>query len=142
MASRPPFRLAIPKIREHAAQIDCTKMLRGVLRPEVAWTAIDHAHSLNPTIGRHGKPIGLLEAQKRKARGVRPGVCDYLFWHNSLGYAIEFKVDDGELTGDEERFIKDLIKAKAEVKVCWGMWQVFETVSDWGLVRPGVRIAA
>jgi hypothetical protein len=117
-------------------------MLGRVLLPTVAWTAVDHAHSLNPTIGRHGKPIGLLEAQKRKARGIRPGICDYLFWHQSLGYAIELKVDDGELTDDEEDFIRDLIKAEIEVKVCWGMWQVFETVGDWGLVRPGVRIAA
>lgn len=139
MAPRPPFCLTPPSDAERVQQIDCTKMLEGVLRPEVTWTAVDHAHSLNMTIGRNGRPIGIMEAVRRQAQGVKPGIPDYLFWSDSYAYAIEFKIDDGELTTDEKDFLRKLIASGTICKVCWGSVQVMNTVFQWGLVRPQVR---
>jgi hypothetical protein len=137
-----PFTLTAPDPREHELQIDCTKMLGLILLPAVQWTAIDHAHSLDRTIGRNGRPIGLIEAQKRKARGIRPGICDYLFWHASRGFAIELKRDAQETLSDVQKiFVQGLINASIPVKVCWTKDQVFDTVVGWQLTRP-MRVAA
>lgn len=134
-----PFTLT-PKIEaERSQQIDCTKMLVSVLRPEVCFTAIDHSGSRNPTIGRNGKEIGWGEVMRRKAQGVRAGIPDYLFWDQSYAYAIEFKVGEGELTDDEEVFMRELLGAGVICKVCWGAVQVMNTVYGWHLCRPTVR---
>ena len=134
--ARTAFVLTPHSPREHDLQIDCTTMLYRVLLPDVCWTAIDHAHSLNMTIGRHGRPIGLVEAQKRVARGIKPGIADYLFWHRSHGFAIEMKRDSYEkLRDDQEDFLTQMILAKVEVSICWTLWQVFDKVKEWGLSR-------
>jgi hypothetical protein len=125
--------------RERVAQVDCTNMLQGVLSDEVAWTAIDHGHSFNPTIGRNGRPIGIMEMVNRKARGVQRGIPDYFFGFHSYTYWIEFKVDDGVLSEDEKKFIRRLLAAGHFVKVCWGSVQVMNTVYGWGLCRPQVK---
>jgi hypothetical protein len=121
---------------EHELQIDCTSMLEKILLADVCWTAIDHAHSFDRTIGRHGVPIGLLEARKRKLRGIRKGICDYLFWHRASAFALELKVGDNDLDDDQKAFIRRLIAAEVETKVCWSKPQVFDTVVKWGLTRP------
>ena len=133
------FRLQPSKYPEHALQIDCTAMLRRILLPDVCWTAIDHAHSLNMTPGRHGRPIGLLEAQKRKARGVRAGVSDYLFWRHGAGFAIELKTVDGSLSGDQRVFLQEMINTGIPVSVCWDIRQVAVKLLEWGLCR-GVTV--
>jgi hypothetical protein len=130
-----PFFLANAEPSEHELQEDCTAMLERILLPGVCWTAIDHGHSLDRTIGRHGVPIGLIEARKRKKRGVKPGLPDYLFWHGRA-FAIELKTVDGTLSEDQEDFLQRLIVAGTEVKVCWSKSQVFDTVVCWGLTRP------
>jgi hypothetical protein len=128
---------------EHALQIDCTTMLKRILLPQVAWTAIDHAHSFNPTIGRNGKPIGLMEMVKRKARGIRAGLQDYSFWHSGLGFAIELKKSAAApLSNDQKIWLRELQAAEVPVRICWTIDQVFWSVDGWGLVRPGVRLAA
>jgi hypothetical protein len=117
-------------------------MLWRVLLPEVVWTAVDLAQSLNPTIGRNGRPIGLIEAQKRKARGCRAGVCDYLFWYRAMGFAIELKRNASEpLSDDQEKFCTGLLETEVPVKICWDEWQVYHTVVEWGLTRP-MQVAA
>lgn len=116
-------------------------MLLRILRPNVAFTAVDHAHSLNMTPGRNGRPIGLIEAAKRKARGVRAGIPDYLFWALARGFAIELKADaDCKLSDDQEDFLKALISAQIEVSVCWTIDQVVDRCRAWDLLRPGVRL--
>lgn len=136
------FALSAPEPSEHQLQIACTDMLWRILLPDVQWTAIDHAHSLDQRLTRKGIPIGKVEAQKRKRRGIKPGIPDYLFWHQGRPYAIELKVGDGDLSPDQEEFCRGLIRAGAQLKVCWSSSQFMETISAWGLVRPGVRIAA
>ncbi len=139
---RAAFILEAPEPREHELQIDCTRMLLRLLLDDVQWTAIDHAHSLNPTIGRNGKPIGLGEAQKRIARGIKAGICDYLFWHRGLGFAIEMKRNASEpLSDDQKTFCRGLLAAGIPVKVCWTIWQVDEHVTEWGLTRPHTVMA-
>jgi hypothetical protein len=138
---QPAFTLVAPEPFEHELQVDCTKMLLLVLRPDVQWTAIDHAHSLDMRPGRHGRPIGLLEAQKRKARGCKPGICDYLFWHRRLGFAIELKRNaDEDLSDDQKVFCQGLLDACIPLRVCWTSDQVFATVRSWGLTRAGVSL--
>jgi hypothetical protein len=133
----PVLTLVTPEPTEHELQISCTGMFGVLLRPGVQWTAIDHAHSLDPTIGRNGKPIGLIEVQKRRARGVKPGICDYLFWYQRLGYAIELKRNASEGLSDDQRdFVTGLLAAEIPVKVCWTKIQVAETLQEWGLTRP------
>ena len=129
------FQLTEPIAAEHETQIDCTEMLGRVLRPEVCWTAIDHGHSFDMRPSKHGVPIGLIEAQKRKARGIVAGIPDYLFWDLGLSYAIEFKIGDGVLSDNQRVFLKRLIAAKVKVAVCWGTRQVFDKVREWGLTR-------
>ena len=126
---------------EHELQIDCTAMLKRLLLPEVAWTAIDHGHSFDQTIGRNGRPIGLMEAQKRKARGIEPGIFDYAFWHGGASFALELKVGLNDLSDDQETWGKRLIRAGVECKVCWSIDQVCQTVIAWRLTRP-MRVMA
>lgn len=133
--ARSPFRLTADRELEHDLQLTCTKAFWRILLPDVCWTAIDHAHSLNMTIGRNGRPVGLIEAQKRKARGVKAGIADYLFWHRGNGFAIELKTVDGVLSDGQEDFLKQLILARVEVSVCWTLDQVLDRVQAWGLCR-------
>ena len=116
-------------------------MLAIVLLPEVAWTAIDHAHSLDRRIGRNGVPIGLIEVRKRQARGIKSGIWDLWFWHRGITHVIELKVGDNDLTDEQENFGNKLLAAGVDrLKVCWNKNQVFNTVVGWGLTR--VRAAA
>ncbi|MCL2427895.1 MAG: VRR-NUC domain-containing protein [Alphaproteobacteria bacterium] len=136
---RPQFQLVSPEPSEHRLQIDCTKMLAAILLPEVCWTAIDHAHSLDRRLTTGGVPVGLVEMRKRKARGVRSGIWDYFFWHRSLTHVIELKVGDNDLSDDQELFGRQLIRAGVKhLKVCWNKDQVFDTVVAWGLTRNAV----
>ena len=131
------FALTVEERYEHDLQIDCTAMLERLLLPSVQWTAIDHAHSLDPTLGRNGRPIGFGEAKKRKARGCKAGICDYLFWHRAEAFAIELKRSASErLSEDQKKFIRGLLGAGCDVQVCWSIWQVEKTCTDWGLMRP------
>ena len=137
----PPLVLTPPGQREHELQIECTEMLNRILLPEVCWTAIDHAHSFDKRRGAHGVPIGMLEAQKRKRRGIKPGIPDYAFWHACKSYAIELKVDGPDLSDDQEIFLRAMIGAGVEVSVCWTQDQVLSEVVAWELTRP-MQVAA
>jgi hypothetical protein len=137
-----PFELTSPDtMSEHALQIACTRMLQRVLLPTVAWTAIDHGHSFDMRIGRRGVPIGLLEAQKRVARGVRPGLPDYAFWHAGDSFAIELKTLDGTLSPEQKNWLRSLIANKVHCRVCCSQNLVFDTVVEWGLTRR-MKVAA
>ena len=127
---------------EHELQLDCTRMLERILLEDVQWTAVDHAHSLDKRLTKNGVPIGLIEMKKRKARGIKAGITDYLFWHRSLGFAIEMKRNASErLSDDQKIFCRGLLKAGIPVKVCWTIWQVDEHVTEWGLTRPHTVMA-
>lgn len=140
--ARPRFRLVEEEQSEHDLQMDIARMLHVVLLPDVQWTSVDHAHSLDQRLGRTGRPIGLVEAMKRKARGVKRGITDILFWHQGRGFAIELKRNaDEPLSDAQKEFCKGLIAAGIPVKVCWSKPQVFQTVVAWGLTRP-MRVAA
>jgi hypothetical protein len=133
------LRLVAPEPDEHTLQISCTAMLQILLLPEVCWTAIDHAHSLDRRTTAKGVPIGLIEMRKRKARGIKSGIWDYFFWHRGLTHVIELKVGDNDLTPDQEEFGRRLLGAGVQhLKVCWTRDQVFNTVRDWGLTRRAV----
>jgi hypothetical protein len=139
MARAHLLQLQPPEPSEHELQKACTKLLHAILLPDVCWTAIDHAHSLDWREGRSGKPIGLIEMQKRKARGVRSGIWDYVFWHRGITHFIELKVGDNDLSDEQELFGRQLIKAGiSRLKVCWNSEQVFNTVVEWGLTRKAV----
>jgi hypothetical protein len=133
---RGQFQLVTKTEREHVLQVDCTSMLNLILLPSVTWTAIDHAHSLNMALGRNGRPIGFSEVAKRKARGVKAGIADYLFWHRGRGFAIELKRDaDADLSDDQETFLSSLIANDVEVSIAWTIDQVAERVRFWNLCR-------
>lgn len=124
------LRLTAPVAPEHEAQIACARMLAQVLRPDVCWTAVDHANARDKLTGAI-----------RKARGVKAGIPDFLFWHYGRGFAIEFKRADGVLSDAQRAFLRTLIGAEVEVAVCWNSVQVFQKVVEWGLARRA-RIAA
>jgi hypothetical protein len=130
------FKLTPYVEREHQEQIQDASTLRILLRPGVCWTAIDHAHSLNRQIGRNGQEIGLLEAKLRKARGVRRGVPDFLFWADGLPYAIERKIKGGVLSEAQKEFQEELRVARVPVATCWSQREVCDTLTAWGLMRP------
>ena len=142
IATIPVLTLVEREPTEHELQISCRKMLDIILLPEVQWTSVDHAHSLDQRIGRGGVPIGLLEAHKRKARGCKAGITDMLFWYQQRGYAIELKRNASEpLSDDQKTFCKGLLAAGIPVKICWRKDQVWRTVVDWGLARPHTVMA-
>lgn len=130
------FRLTSYVEAEREAQIQDCKMLRILLRPGVCWTAIDHGHSFNTTIGRNGQPIGLIEMQKRKARGVRAGIPDLLFWADGKPYAIERKIEDGVISDAQRVFQQELKDARVPVANAWSQAELCETLNAWGLLRP------
>jgi hypothetical protein len=134
----PPLVLTAPERwdDEHDLQIACTEMLERILLEEVEWSAVDHGHSLDMRKGRHGVPIGVLEAKKRKRRGIKTGLCDYYFWHQDCAFAIEMKMPDGVLRDDQRKHIKGLIRNGVLVKVCYSTNLVFNTVVEWHLTRP------
>lgn len=133
---RHSLQLVVPEPSEHELQAQVAEMLRLVLLPDVQWTSVDHAHSLDRRIGRNGVPIGLLEARKRVGRGIKPGITDILFWFDGRGFAIELKRSpDEKLSDDQKDFCKGLIRAGIQLKICWTKLQVFETVQGWGLTR-------
>jgi hypothetical protein len=132
----PVLKLVEYEQTEHELEISCAKMLRIILLPDVQWTSVDHAHSLDMRLGRSGVPIGLIEAQKRKARGVKAGIPDMVFWYQQRGYAIELKRNASEpLSDDQKIFCRGLLTAGIPVKICWTKHQVLETVEAWGLTR-------
>jgi hypothetical protein len=140
--TRARFSLISPEPSEHELQVACADACWRILLPDVQWTAVDLGHSLDQRAGRNGVPIGLIEARKRKRRGCKPGCFDFLFWHQTNAFAIELKVGDGDLSDDQKEFGRGLIRAGCKLKVCWTFEQFISTITAWGLVRPGVRIAA
>lgn len=138
---RRPFTLLPRDPAESELQIDVARMLERLLLPDVAWTAVAHEHSLNRTLGRNGRPIGLLEMQKRKARGVKAGIWDIWFAHLGRTYWIELKVNDNNLSPDQEDFGRQALRAGCQLKVCWSVLQVVQTLQAWGLVRAAVIAA-
>jgi VRR-NUC domain len=144
----PPLVLTPYDPAEHELQIDCTTMLHTILLPGVCWTAIDHGHSFDKRPARvkpdrHGRvpTIGMLEAIKRKRRGIKSGICDYLFWFEGSSFAIELKVPDGILSDDQKKWLRSMIANKVRCKVCWSKSLVFQTVVEWGLTRR-MQVAA
>ncbi|MDQ2763970.1 MAG: VRR-NUC domain-containing protein, partial [Pseudomonadota bacterium] len=119
----------------------CTTMFDRILLSSVFWTAIDHAHSLNMALGRNGRPIGFQEAAKRKARGVKSGLPDYLFWHQRRAFAIELKTADGVLSDAQKDVLRELIANGVEVAVCWTIDQVFARLCLWNLCRKATVTA-
>jgi hypothetical protein len=143
MRGRPSLQLVPPTEDEHSFQISCAGMFEIILLPEVAWTAVDHAHSIDRSrvIIRNGRevPVGLIEMKKRQARGIRSGLWDLWFWHRGITHVIELKVGDNDLTPEQEDWGRKLLGAGVHnLKVCWTRDQVFNTVRDWGLTRNAV----
>jgi VRR-NUC domain len=130
------FALTSPVQRERDEQIQDARMLHILVRPGVCWTAIDHGHTFDMTPGRYGKPRGLIEAQKRKARGCRPGIPDFLFWADGKPYAIERKVEGGRVSGEQQQFQTELRTAGVAVATCWSQRELADTLQGWGLLRP------
>lgn len=140
---RAQFTLWAPDPLEHELQIECSKMLELILLPDVAWSAIDHAHSFTKQIGRNGRSIGMLEAVKRKRRGIQAGIFDYLFLHDGRGYQIELKRDaDQDFSDAQKVWGGRLMAAGVPIKLCWTKDQVFQTVVGWGLTRVGAQQVA
>lgn len=79
---------------EDALQIRTTKWLRIALPPDVPWSAIEHAQKATP---RHWQIL--------KAKGVRDGLPDYLFWPRARpDLAIELKVPPNGQSRDQAEF--------------------------------------
>jgi hypothetical protein len=129
------FKLTSYVQRERDAQVQDANAMRILMRPGVCWTAVDHGHSFNPTIGRSGKPIGLIEAQLRKARGARSGIPDFLLWADSRAFAIERKIEGGIVSDDQKQFQTELIDAGVTVATCWSQKDVLDALGSWGLLR-------
>lgn len=141
MRAAPDFQLTAYDPAEHEMQEECTRALNTILLPTVCWTAIDAGHSFDQRIGRHGVPRGMLEAQKRKRRGVKKGWPDYQFFHHGSAFAIELKVPSGTLSPEQKDILRQLIANQVSCRVCWSVDLVIATVAEWGLSRP-LRIAA
>ena len=97
------------------------KDLKWVLPPEVAaWSHENRNH-------------GALEGQRRRARGVVPGVPDMQFaWPVGRSAFVELKADKGRLSDEQRLFHARLEGAGLPVAVCRSFDEVLRFLRDQG----------
>lgn len=84
-----------------------------------------------PNGGQRGK----IEAAILKSMGVRAGVSDFIFVHDSKVYALELKAEGGRATESQMQFLADIDRAGAFTALPEGLTAALQTLESWGLLR-------
>ena len=92
---------------EDALQIRCKRWLSTALPLEVVWTGIEHAAQLS-----------LRQGAIRKAKGIKRGLPDFLFWHTGLSIAVELKTATGVQSDPQRDFMERFRAAGGIYAVC------------------------
>jgi len=79
------------------------------------------------------------EAAIFKAMGVRAGVSDFIFVHDSKIYALELKAEGGRATEQQLKFLSDIDRAGAFTAMPTGLDAALATLEAWGLIRPAIK---
>ncbi len=92
---------------EDSLQIRTVRWLRTALPLEVLWSGIEHAGQ-----------ISLRQGAVRKAKGVRRGLPDLLFWHGGKSIAVELKTASGVQSDAQKDFMDRFRAAGGIYAVC------------------------
>jgi len=78
------------------------------------------------------------EAAILKGLGVRAGVSDLIFVHNSRIFALELKAPEGRPTESQMEFISDLNAAGGYGCIAHGLDRALKALETWGLLKGRV----
>lgn len=92
---------------EDALQIRCKKWLTEALPLEVVWSGIEHAQQMT-----------VRQGAIRKAKGVKRGLPDMLFWWGGKSVAVELKTPEGRQSEDQRDFMVRFRAAGGIYAVC------------------------
>lgn len=104
---------------EDSLQIRCKKWLATALPHEVVWSGIEHAQQLS-----------LRQGAIRKAKGVRRGLPDFLFWHAGRSIAVELKTPTGVQSESQKEFMERFRAAGGIYAVCRSEQEVERALRD------------
>lgn len=109
---------ALP-ISEDALHKIVAEWLALALGPETFWTTF-------PAGGG-----GMIRGANLKAMGLKKGVPDLLFVHQSQAYFIELKTAKGRLSDDQIDCHDDIIAAGGRVATCRSIKEVARMLKEW-----------
>jgi hypothetical protein len=95
---------------------------RGV--PDLFWFAVPN--------GGYRHPI---EAKNLKATGVRAGVPDLCFLHNSKFYGLELKTEKGRASAHQLDRLTEISRAGGSVCIAYGLDAALQALETWELLR-------
>ena len=107
---------------EHMLQKACAKFLNHALPPDVWFTAIDHATR------------SAVEGQEKKARGVKPGLPDFMFKFGGRTVWIELKTEKGRVQ-DTQESVRDVLERNGDE------WHVARSIDDVEAILRGYGLA-
>lgn len=113
------------KNEEAALQRQVCEFLRLALDPAVLWTGIEN------------KPRSRIAGAQQKARGVRAGVPDILFWFAAGFGAIELKTIKRRVSDEQEIFREEFTARGGLYAVCRSIEDVESSLRHWGLPMKG-----
>lgn len=110
---------------EHKLQVTIAFWLPNLLAPGVRWSSLDHAAKITARQGAD-----------RKARGVKRGLPDLLFWwpERNAG-AIELKTAKGRISAEQLEFRDHWIMAGFDYALCRSLDDVRATLIRWNISR-------
>lgn len=76
-----------------------------------------------------------LEAIRLKKLGLRAGVSDLMFVHDSKIFAMELKVRPNKPTESQLTFLSDLERAGGYTSVCYDVDTALDALFMWGLIK-------
>jgi VRR-NUC domain len=131
--------IASPKPRnrrpEDALQARTVGWLRTALPPTVVWSGVEHAQKLS-----------LRQGQMRKAKGVRSGLPDLMFWYEGRFLGVELKAAKGVQSDNQKAFQAGMLRNGFRYAVCWSEQDVEAALRDCGipvrLPAPGPRVTS
>jgi hypothetical protein len=83
----------------------------------------------------NGGSRNVIEAANLKRMGVRPGVCDLIFVHNSRVFGLELKREGGRPSASQMEFISQFNAAGGCACVAHGIDPALRVLERWGLLR-------
>ena len=129
-ASRRPFRLTAPVVREHPLQSQIARVLTIELAPAgkvsaagVVWFSIDHANYAGEVPG------------VRVGRGIIAGLPDTFVLWRGIAHLIEIKADDGELSDAQQSVIAAVLAAYGRVGVVRDAGETLGCLDQWAIPR-------
>ena len=104
--------------------------IRGV--PGLVWFAVPNGNKLGGKISRKGIAI---QGSINRGLGVKAGVSDLIFLHDSRFFALELKVGKNKPTEQQLQFIDRVNEAGGYAAWATGLDVALRVLEAWGLLR-------